>query len=373
MASKSDQSRQEKHLKEFLLPYLQQGYFTHYFAACGSLSASSPTLAMSYYESGQRIFDLASLTKALVTTPLVLSLVRSHGLLLQETIQDWLEKTGNKSDHWPSTTLNLTVESLLQHRSGLPAWRNFWINRLDEKPLTAYFRDRVNHIQTVFSRIPIVAGTPGNDTYSDIGFMMLGLLVETILKKPLDQAFHALGKQIGFVSAAQPAEAWLGFPAGLPLTKPDLFVPTTHCALRRRLLQGEVHDENCASLGGICGHAGLFGTGEGVLLFIKSWFHSPDGQDFLARHRALSLGADQKPVVTGWRPGDDDSSRTFGGGRAIGHMGFTGTAFWVDPQKLTYGIFLTNRIVSGRRSPRIKEVRREVFSQFQMALDAGIT
>ncbi len=373
MASRSDQSRPEKRLEVFLLPYLQQGYFTHYFAACGSLSSSSPTLVAFHYGSGQRIFDLASLTKALVTTPLVLSLVRSLGLIVQETVQEWLEKTGNKFDHWPSATLNLTVESLLQHRSGLPAWRNFWINRLDEKPLSSFFRDRMNHFHTVFSRIPIAAGTPGNDTYSDIGFVVLGLLVETILKKPLDQAFHALGKHIGFVSAALPPEAWLGFPARLPHTKPELFVPTTHCFIRGRLLQGEVHDENCAALGGICGHAGLFGTGEGVLLFIKSWLLSLDGQDFLARHRTLSCGADQKPVVTGWRPGDDESSHLFGGGRAIGHMGFTGTAFWVDPLKLTYGIFLTNRIVSGRRSPRIKEVRREVFSQFQQVLDAGIT
>lgn len=357
-----------KRLQTFLQPYVEEGYFTHYYAECGFLSQHDPILKLSFYPDGAQIFDLASLTKAVVTTPLIMAFADQHRLAVKDSVMDWFKKLGKTSQYIPQELQYLTVQSLLSHRSGLPAWRNFWINRLDSRKISEFRIDWKEHVYRVLKRTPLVLKDEGVDRYSDVGFILLAVLIEEITGQTLSALFtNFLVSQLGYQTQISLQSSWLGFPNTPPENGQD-YISTGQCSIRQRKLLGEVHDENAAALGGVCGHAGLFGSGEALTRFIRLFLTSNSGKNLLHQCQNLTYGKDQKPVVIGWRAGDDDSSRVFGHGKAIGHMGFTGTAFWIDPVNLTYGIFLTNRVISGRRSSLIKEIRREVFSHFAKSL-----
>jgi CubicO group peptidase (beta-lactamase class C family) len=275
-------------------------------------------------------YDLASLTKVLCTTPLVLEAIATGRLDPQTPLREMIPEVA-----WLQPAPNLGDATLLQlatHTSGLPAWQPLYTLGLDRQTLLA----RVLH--TPLER------APGRIVYSDLGFILLGYMLERVFEAPLEAQARALYARIGL-------EEHISFspPAGAPIA------PTEVCPWRGRLLCGEVHDENAASLGGVSGHAGLFATLRGVCGYARALLncrlHSAPVVDYLSREQAraerpenVRRGFGWSLMSPGWSGGDLMSPRS------IGHTGFTGTGVWIDLERGRYSVLLTNRVHPSRHT-----------------------
>lgn len=339
-----------KALEALLQAETAQGYFTAYFVECGRLDESRPVFSQSNVPS-DALFDLASLSKALATGPLV-----------HQQFDQGKAKADDSLERWnialPDRFLPLTLQELLAHRSGLPAWWNFWMGRLH--PGKTPSPERANPlIRRVFERITFVEGKP--DLYSDLGYILLGYWLEEASGRSLADLFQSYrDTSLGLPQAA------IGFAPNLKMPR-EAFIPSAVCKLRDRLLQGEVHDENCAALGGVAGHAGLFGSGSALAAFLKALYASPLGANYLRRNEEQS-GLHPFEGLSGLRRGSGTSAVPFHEGKGMGHLGFTGTAFWLHLPSREYVIFLSNRVISGRVSPRMTEVRRSVMESLNALL-----
>ena len=338
--------------------HLRNELFTHAYCARGVLSSDQPLVEHFHQPDGKDVFDLASLTKALVTTPLVFAASIRRGLAIEGTVGDWLDGRVSGLDD----RLNkLKISDLLAHKSGLPAWRNFWICNLGVRK-SVELADSLSRSERVFevlNRTSSAINTKQVDVYSDVGFILLGYVLEKIYEHDLDQLFEDFLRY----ELALP-DLDLGF-LGRKFSPPRM-VPTGFCSIRQRVLCGEVHDENCASLGGVAGHAGVFGTGRAIAHFLHALAGSEIGKTLLSSNadaRLLPVSELPNASLQGWRQGADPSSSPFGAGAAIGHLGFTGVGFWLWPETQEYAMLLTNRVVSGRNQPGIAQMRREVFSE----------
>lgn len=324
------------------------GFLTHAFCAYGLLSESQPRIMAGSMADGRSVFDLASLTKALVTAPLLLARLAEQGLDLTAAVFD-LAPTLKDSLH-PEFG-RLSCGALLGHRSGLPPWRNFWINRLDaDYPLRLDRESRRSLVVETLNRLLWRRPETIRQTYSDVGFILLGQALE-------DAAHRSLAEQLA---------AWeFNDPIAFGPRDASSAIPTGYCMLRQRPLIGEVHDENCAALGGVAGHAGVFGTGLQLVEHLRQLARSPFGQQLIEINgRAVKRppeGAEDS--LWGWFQGNGPASSPFGSGLAIGHLGFTGTSFFILPESEEYAVFLTNRVISGRVNPRaIATLRQTIMS-----------
>lgn len=329
----------ELELKSLLHAELQQGYFTAAYVESGFLDQAQPILKYFTSTSGT-IFDLASLTKALVTGPLVHLALKADNLDVKAPLSAWAPKDVKL----PPAFLQLPTEEVLGHVSGLPAWWNFWMHHLGDhqNPTRA---DSLALMEEVLNRIPL--GTEKKDIYSDVGYILLGYLLEKKSKHSLKPWLaETLSEPFGYAPQ-------LNLPA-------ESYIPTAYCKIRERELRGEVHDENCAALGGISGHAGLFGTGAAVSQYLKTFMHETLGVQYFEANEAARRETGREGLL-GLRRGFGPSASLFANGNGMGHLGFTGTAFWLEWSSKKYGIFLTNRVISGRVSPRITDIRRKVF------------
>ena len=285
------------------------------------------------------IFDLASLTKVVATTPVVMQQVERGVLALDDPV------SGHMAAWHGDDRAHVTVRDLLAHCSGLPAWRPFfrdWTGR------TAF--------ETAIAVEPLEYPPRTRSVYSDLDFMLLGFIVDGRL--PFAERFALMLSQMGIVEEIQflPPALWRG-----------RIAPTERDPWRGRLLIGEVHDENAAALGGIAGHAGLFGTAAAVGSYARHLLQVLDGRTGAVRRGTLEEFVSRRSDVAG-------SSRALGwdtllptsscgskmSARAFGHTGFTGTSLWVDPEKNVYVVLLTNRVHPSRENEAIKQVRPAV-------------
>jgi CubicO group peptidase (beta-lactamase class C family) len=270
-------------------------------------------------------YDLASLTKVLCTVPLLLERIAAGRLDPAAPLRELLPETA-----WlqPSPSLaEARLVELVTHTSGLAAW----------EPLYSLGRDRANLLAGLLQAQ--IGETRGQIVYSDLGYMLLGHLLERQEGAPLEQQAAALYMRLG-----------LGDQLAFRVA-PERCAPTEHCPWRGRLLRGEVHDENAAALGGVSGHAGLFGTLAGVVGFARALverrlFPEPV-LAYLAREQAR--GADGERRCFGWvlaHPGW--SGGDLAGPSTIGHTGFTGTGLWIDLDRGRRTVLLTNRVHPSR-------------------------
>ena len=275
--------------------------------------------------SADTIFDLASLTKVVATTPMAIQLVERGALALDDCVRDRLPG-------WRSPDRReVTVRDLLSHSSGLPA----------HQPLFQGQAGRVAYERAICaSSLDFVPRTAS--VYSDLGFMLMGFILEDAGGVRLDQHFDTLMAQMRITDRVQftPPRRWAAGTA-----------PTGLDAWRGRMLVGEVHDQNAWALDGVAGHAGLFGTAGSVGDYARHLLQVLDGhtgavsrsalQDFIAL-RADVPGSSR---ALGWDtmlPTSSCGSRM--SPRAFGHTGFTGTSLWIDPDEGTYVVLLTNRL-----------------------------
>jgi CubicO group peptidase (beta-lactamase class C family) len=273
-------------------------------------------------------YDLASLTKVLVTVPLCLDWMATGRLDPQATIRDVLPEAS-----WLQGEPNLGQRTLLElatHTSGLAAWH----------PLYALGLDRA----TQFARLlhTPLTGEPGTIVYSDLGIMILGHILERMSGCRLDRMARDLFARLGLDDSLA-----YTVPTGAPVA------PTEQCPWRGRLLRGEVHDENASALEGVAPHAGLFGTLRGVSGYARALIagklHPPAIMDYLSQEHARTPDTDGERRGFGWVlahrgwSGGDLMSR-----RSIGHTGFTGTGLWIDLERGRYSVLLTNRVYPSR-------------------------
>jgi serine-type D-Ala-D-Ala carboxypeptidase len=311
------------------------------------------------------LFDLASLTKPMATTTALMLLVETGRVRLDAPIRAYIP-----AFHAAGTS-SPTLRHLLSHCSGLPAWHPYYqaIDPFLPPP------ERRRAVYAAVHQEPLIA-TPGVTVrYSDVGFMLLGELVETLSGMPLDafcqrEIFAALHlADIGFLNLARPR------PMGGP------YASTESCPWRGRVLNGEVHDENAWTMGGVAGHAGLFATARQVWQFAQSLLAALNGRDWLVSPTTARAFAtrqacpDGSTWALGWdtpTPGRSSAGRYFAP-TALGHLGFTGTSLWIDPVQQVIVALLTNRIHPSRQREGIRAFRPGIHDAVMQALKLGST
>ncbi len=289
----------------------------------------------------ETLWDLASLTKPIATTSMAMLLCERGKLSLDAKVVDVLPEfsgTGLLHRGWREV---VTVRMLLAHSSGLPAHRKLYLAADGREAMLA-----------AAQRVPLEAAPLERAEYSDIGFILLGELLERVAGERLDtfcrrEIFAPL--KLNFMFAPQPSRI-----ANVPPTAIDT-------SYRGRIIQGEVHDENASAMGGVAGHAGLFGDALSVARFAhcvlhggQSLFHPETVELFTARQpepqgtsRALGWDTPSRPSQSGTR----FSPRSFG------HLGYTGTSLWCDAERGVSVTLLTNRTWPDAGSQAIKELR----------------
>ncbi len=297
------------------------------------------------------VYDLASLTKALVTSLLVM---RGVGQGLWD-----LDRPAGAALAELAARPQVTLRHLLCHAAGFPAHRPLFQQVLG--PGARVSRDGRARVLALAAVEP-QAYVPGTRSiYSDLGFMCLGHLVERGMGARLDE----LAEQHLF----RPAGLHMGF-AGQAALQGRPVAPTEQCPVRARLICGEVHDLNAYAMGGVAGHAGLFGSAADVLR-LSAWLcaawrdRSPEGGAPLVPGEVLRLFW-QPAGVPGstWRLGWDGPApdQSLAGSRldraAVGHLGFTGCSVWIDPRRETSVVMLCNRVhPTVRDDPRFRALR----------------
>ncbi len=306
-------------------------------------------------------YDLASLTKVLATTT-ALALFAQRGLLkLDDRVDRILEDLRGR----PIGAA--TVRHLLTHSSGLPGWRPYYeriASREAAQPgllgsaaARAAVLDYIAVEELVYER-----GT--RSLYSDLGFMLLGLMVERLSGESLNgfcrsQIFTPLGASpLAYLPhGCTPATAGCS-------DERNAIAPTEEDAWRGRTLRGEVHDENAYALGGVAGHAGLFGTARAVLAIAQAWLDGRRKKPGLLTPEVAALFTSNRQGVphSSWALGwDTPSVRSSSGTRfspeSFGHLGYTGTSLWIDPVKELEVVLLSNRVHPTRRNEQIRLFR----------------
>ena len=296
------------------------------------------------------IYDLASLTKPLATVSSILLLIQEERLNLFQPLATFLKET----EGFPLGQISLV--HLLSHQSGLPAWRPFYQSFSPTFSSDPEFRQqRIQAVLEMILKEPIAQSSPSISVYSDLGFMVLGFVVERVTGQSLEDFCR---EQI-----FQPLQAEkLVFGAGPDKQNiSDKIAPTEDDSWRGRLLQGEVHDENAAALGGIAGHAGMFGTAQAVGKIARAWLDSYLGKPSIFSKELVRQFVRAQPKTSwglGWdTPSQPSSSGQWFSPESFGHLGFTGTSMWIDPIRELEVIFLSNRVHPTRDNQAIKAFR----------------
>lgn len=318
-------------------------------------------------------FDLASLTKPLVTAPLVLTAVARGIVRLDDTLERFFAV-----DVIPSEKRKITIRHLLAHSSGLPAYRPFYLKLLEFPS-----NERQNALTSMIMATPLDSAPGTAAVYSDLGFMLLGIILERLFGTGLDR----IAQDTLFIPLAIDELHFRRLECGstpeVPPAQDDIFrnisfVSTECCPWRKRLLTGEVDDENAWCLNGVGGHAGLFGTASGIYALLSFLGGVHDGKInrslwprelvrlFWARtglpeNSSWCLGYDTPSMV-------NSSAGSHFSGNTIGHLGFTGTSFWLDLDRHVFFILLTNRVHPSRQNEGIRNFRPLVHDIVMKAL-----
>lgn len=291
-------------------------------------------------------FDLASVTKIFTATLALMAFDR--GVIQPWTpVSDFFELEGDSP----------TILDLMNHSSGLPAWEKYYEKYPMRNDLETVLENRERILRDILEaeREP-----PGeNHAYSDLGYILLGRILEQIYDSSLASAIRCeicepLGlESIDYVSVLRGDQ---------PIATA---AATEYCETRGKPVVGEVHDENTWIQGGVAGHAGLFGTASDLHKFgshLLSIYHGADGILTGARLRwawsDAARGAGRH--VAGWdTPSGKKTSvgRGFGRNTTFGHLGFTGTSLWIDVEARCVAALLTNRVYPTRENSRILDAR----------------
>ncbi|HBT87067.1 serine hydrolase domain-containing protein [Desulfobacter sp.] len=302
------------------------------------------------------VFDLASLTKPLATALAVADLISSGRLSLKTYLKDALPVACGTGK------AKITIDMLLRHRSGLPAHRPYFKSlSLPVPGMAAGKRLR----QMVLAE-PLEYEPGSKEVYSDLGFILLAWVVEYMSGVRLD----------AFVNDRifAPLKIYDLFfnPLCADWTRPVMnkasfvFAATSHCTWRGKMIVGEVEDENAWAAGGVEGHAGLFGTAVGVHHLCCEVLQALENKESKVINASVIRSFVDKnngmmrPAGFDSPSEDTPSSGRFFSKRSIGHLGFTGTSFWIDPDNGLITVLLTNRVHPSRENIDIRKFRPRI-------------
>lgn len=291
------------------------------------------------------IYDLASLTKVLVTGLLAAKLIEYGELWLNDTIGNFV------ADFVATDKENIEIENLAYHTSGFPAWVPIYL--LTEHP---------DLIGAVLSRQELEFQSDSRVLYSDLNFIALGKVIEKITAKSLDEyADETIFSSLNLKNTCfnPPPDIWPriaasesgnNFEEQMCMEKGflDQFSEPPAFAFRHETIWGEVHDGNAYFMGGVAGHAGLFGTAEDVLKIAQQFL--PNYTKLIAPELCDIFVEDFEPELNEHRSfafqlasTKDSTAGTKMSPESFGHTGFTGTSLWIDPVKERIFVLLTNR------------------------------
>jgi CubicO group peptidase (beta-lactamase class C family) len=296
----------------------------------GSLSyeTGSPAAAES------TVYDLASLTKVLCSAALAASLAERGVIGLDDPVRNW-------SQSWQGEDRRgVTLRHLLLHTAGLPAHRRYFESMRGGPAF-----------EEAIGREPLEYAPGTRSVYSDPGFILLGRMLERAAQAPIDVQFDSW------------RESAVGGDASIRFRPPDSWLhriaPTEHDSWRGRLVHGEVHDENAAALGGVAGHAGLFGTAAAVGSCARWWMARSTREPWATFVARGDVPGSSRAL--GWDtmlPTSSCGTRMSNG--AVGHTGFTGTSLWLDFAHDYYVVFLSNRVHPSRTGDAMARLRPAV-------------
>jgi CubicO group peptidase (beta-lactamase class C family) len=310
---------------------------------CGKLVGLKAMGRFTYDENShpvrsESIFDLASVSKVVATTSMAMILYE-HGLLdLEMPITGVVPEFAAED----SRRRQVTFRHLLAHSSGLPAYEKLFVR--------AKGRDQL--LQEAFL-VPLKNAPGTRAEYSDIGFILLGVALERIAEEPLDrfcqrEVFGPLGMP---QTTFNPPSGWK---SQIPPTADDK-------TFRNRTIQGEVQDENASVMGGVAGHTGVFSTASDVATFAHAMLIG-DATRMRRETIALFTRRESSPPGTsralGWdTPSAPSQSGKYFSPSSFGHLGYTGTSVWIDPERQLSVTLLTNRTWPDCSNQAIKKVR----------------
>ncbi len=304
----------------------------------------------------ETVFDLASVTKVIATTAVAMLLYERRGLRLDAPLSNFLPEfvslAPQDQQAWREA---VTIRMLLAHTSGLPAYEKLFL----------FAQSREALVRAALTT-PLMAPPGTRAEYSDIGFILLG----EVLAREADLALDLFAQQEIFAPLGMtrtrfnPPQDWK---AAIPPTEDDR-------AFRKRVVQGEVNDENAYVMGGVAGHAGVFASATDVARFAECMLR--DGAPlFQPATVKLFTHREETPAGTsralGWdTPSPNESSSgAYFSQASFGHLGFTGTSLWIDPVRQLSVTLLTNRTWPHRESQAIRQVRPRVHDAIVEALE----
>lgn len=311
---------------------------------CGTTSGTGDGVPVD----GTTVFDLASLTKVMAMTPVVLALRDAGRLALSDPVGRYLPTfaTGDRT--------GIRLDSLLTHTAGLRASRRFY-----------HFCSTAREVLAAVAAEPLVAAPGERVIYSDLGFLLLGRVVEVVTGQPLDEACAELvHRPLGL--------ARTGYrPLRHPLLASGPFAVTTEPGAKPAV--GRPHDRNAQACGDVAGHAGLFSVLDDVAAYASWWAGTAPGPVAPAtRAEAMRCATDGLGGRRGlgWmtRGDGDDFLDAAWSPAAVLHTGFTGTSVVVDPQRGWWTCLLTAAVHLGRDRPEVGELRAEVHRRAAAAL-----
>jgi CubicO group peptidase (beta-lactamase class C family) len=285
------------------------------------------------------VYDLASLTKVLLTGLVAARLVAAGRLSLDARVADWVPE-------WQGPDrIDVRVRDLLTHASGLPAHRPLYQRQSGKDEVIA-----------ACARIALEHPPRTRAVYSDLGFIVLGRALE-----------RAAGDTLDSLATGMFADDIDGVLQFAPVPEGRRVQPTGESPWRGRSLIGEVHDDNAAAMGGVAGHAGLFGTAASVGQVACLVLRGLRGEDTkLAPSWVIRAFTRRSPVpgssrALAWDTALPSSScGPLLSQKAIGHTGFTGTSLWIDPAHDRYVVLLTNRVAGHGTLEDMRRIRRRV-------------
>lgn len=298
------------------------------------------------------LWDMASLTKVVALTSVLMSLVDDGRLRLDVPVQRYIPEFKGQ---WKA---RVTVRHLLTHSSGLPSWRPLYKETSTAPDALALA------IATPLDTLPGV-----RMVYSDLGAIILGEIARRVSKRPLDRyarekIFTPLGMNETFFRPDSSLRARTA--------------PTEIDPWRQRHLRGEVHDENAFALGGVSGHAGLFSSAHDLARLARAYLNGGvlDGKRVWSRRTIAQFTRIQNPALSHRALGWETANGANSGGRfmstsAFGHTGFTGTSVWIDPENDTFVILLSNRVNPTRENRRITAVRMALADSVMTLMGRG--
>ncbi len=284
------------------------------------------------------LFDLASLTKVVATTAMAMILYERGLLDLEAPVSAIVPEFANND----SRRREITLRMLLAHSSGLPAYEKLFLRA----------QTRGDLLQAAFTT-PLVVAPGARAEYSDIGFIILGFVLERLADESLDafcqrEIFGPLGMAN---TTFNPTRA---LKDSIPPTADDR-------SFRHRINQGEVQDENASIHGGIAGHAGLFSTAEDLAVFAHAMLNGgrpilrSSTVELFSRRQSVPEGTSR---ALGWdTPSAPSQSGKYFSSSSFGHLGYTGTSLWIDPDRQLSITLLTNRTWPDSENQAIKQVR----------------